>query len=170
MESWGHWALAGYHMFAGQHDRALAEFQRAIELNPNDADVLNDFGLCLGYAGRAVEGLELVHKAIHLNPHYPEWYSLPLGQIYFDAHKYEEAVATFEGLLNLETTISCLYQAASYAALGQSSKAREAVVRTLELDPIATIEKWTSTRFAPNSGAKDLEHFREGLRKAGLPE
>ena len=42
-EAWGHWAMAGYHMLCGQHDRAIAEYKKALELNPNDADVLNDF-------------------------------------------------------------------------------------------------------------------------------
>ena len=37
-------------MFCGQHDRAIAAYEKALELNPNDADVLNDFGQCLSYA------------------------------------------------------------------------------------------------------------------------
>ena len=49
-EAWGHWAMGGYHMFCGQHDRAIAAYEKALELNPNDADVLNDFGQCLSYA------------------------------------------------------------------------------------------------------------------------
>jgi len=168
-ESWGHWALAGYHFFTMRHDRALAEFQRAIELNPNDADVLNDVGFCLSYAGRAEEGLESVHKAMRLNPHYPEWYSMQLGQIYFDARQYEEAVATFESLRSLETIISCLYRAASHAAVVHTAEAQKAIGRVLELDPQATLQKWTSVKMAPYKDPKDLEHFRLNLRKAGLP-
>ena len=41
-EAWGRYALAGNCLLRGQHDRALAEFERALELNPNDADVLTD--------------------------------------------------------------------------------------------------------------------------------
>ncbi len=63
-EAWGYWAMAGYHMFGGHHDRAISAYQRALELNPNDADVLNDFGQCLSFAGRATEGVEVVHKAM----------------------------------------------------------------------------------------------------------
>jgi adenylate cyclase len=168
-ESWGHWALAGYYIFTMQHDRALAEFQRAIELNPNDADVLNDVGFCLSYAGRAEEALDSVHKAMRLNPHYPEWYSMQLGQIYFDARQYEEAVVTFENLRSLETVISRLYLAASHAALGHTDEAQKAIGRILELDPQATLQKWTNVKMAPYKDPKDLEHIRENLRKAGLP-
>jgi adenylate cyclase len=168
-ESWGHWALAGYYIFTMQHDRALAEFQRAIELNPNDADVLNDVGFCLSYAGRAEEALDSVHKAMRLNPHYPEWYSMQLGQIYFDARQYEEAVVTFENLRSLETVISRLYLAASHAALGHTDEAQKAIGRILELDPQATLQKWTNVKMAPYKDPKDLEHIRENLRKARLP-
>ena len=93
-EAWGYWALAGYHSFGGDHDRAISEYQRALELNPNDADVLNDFGLCLSYAGRATEGVEVVHKAMRLNPHYPDYWVMQLGPIYFNARRYEDAIST----------------------------------------------------------------------------
>ena len=32
--------------------RAIAAHKKALELDPNDADVLNDFGHCLSFAGR----------------------------------------------------------------------------------------------------------------------
>jgi TolB-like protein/Tfp pilus assembly protein PilF len=169
-ESWAHWALAGYYMFMTRHDLAFSEFEKAMELNPNDAEVLTDVGMCLSYAGRAEEGLESAHKAMRINRHYPEWFLMQLGQIYYDARQYEDAVATFEGLRSLETTVTCLYLAASHAALGQSNKAKEAIARVLEFDPLATLGKWANVKLAPYADPNDLEHFRENLRKAGLPD
>ena len=121
-EAWGHWALGGYHLFCGQHDRAIAAFQRALELNPNDADVINDFGPCLSCAGRAKEGVEMMRKAMRLNPHYPEWWLLVQGQVYFDARRYEDAIATLESLRTLDTIGVQLYLAASHAALGDRTE------------------------------------------------
>jgi adenylate cyclase len=169
-ESWAHWALAGYYWNNGRHDLALSELDEAIELNPNDAEVLTDIGLCLSYAGRAEEGLESAHKAMRINAHSPQWFLMQLGQIYFDARQYEQAVTTLENLRSLETTLTRLYLAASHAALDQSSKAEEAIKRVLELDPLATLEKWANVNLAPYADQKDLEHFRENLRKAGLPD
>jgi adenylate cyclase len=169
-QPWGHWALAGYYMYGGQHDRAISEFQKALELNPNDADVLTDFGWCLSYVGRAEEGLELAQKAMRINPRYPEYWMMQLGQIYFDARQYQEAITTLEGLRALDTISIRLYLAASHAALGQGAKARGAIDRALKLDPLATLTRWTSAELAPYKDPKDLEHFRDGLRKAGLPD
>lgn len=163
-------ALAALFVFTMQHERGLSEFQRAIELNPNDAEVLTDFGLFLSYAGRATEGLELAQKAMRLNPHFPQWYVAQLGQIYFDARRYEEAITAFRSLSNFDTIDVRPYLAASHAHLGHFEEARRAIARAIQLDGKATLAKWGSVRMAPYKSAEDLEHFRDGLRKAGLPE
>ncbi len=169
-EAWGHWALAGHHMLCARHDRAIAAYEKAMEINPNDADVLNDFGWCLSYAGRSRDGLEMVRKAMRLNPHYPEYWVLQLGQIQFDARQYEEAIATLESLRLLDTIAARLYLAASHAALDHDDQARKAVARAIELDPGATLQKCTNPRMAPYKDPKDAEHFRANLRQAGLPD
>jgi adenylate cyclase len=169
-EAWGHHALAGYCMYKGRHERAIAEFERALALNPNDADTINDFALCLSYAGRAAHGVEMALKAMRLNPHYPEFYAMQLGQICFDARRYDQAIAALEGLRSLDTALGRLYLAASHAAAGHAEEARKAVQRTLELDPQATVARWAGPDLAPYKNREGAAHFREALRRAGLPE
>ena len=169
-EAWGHWAMGGYHMFCGQHDRAIAAYEKALELNPNDADVLNDFGQCLSYAGFAKEGIEAVRKAMRLNPHYPEYWVMQLGPIYFDARRYEDAISTLEGLQSLHAISVQLYLAASHAALGHADRAQAEVARVIALDPQATIKSCAPSLLAPYKQQSDREHLRENLLKAGLPE
>jgi adenylate cyclase len=168
-ESWGHWALAACHIYEKRFDLALPGFQKAIDLNPNDADALMDYGYYISYAGRAEEGLEAAHKAMRLNPHHPEWYKLSLAQICFDARQYEDAVAAFRSVHSVETVASCLYMAAALAALGLAVDAEVAIESALELDPRATLRKWTDAKMAPYKDPKDLGHFREYVQKAGLP-
>lgn len=169
-EAWGHYALAGHCLFCGQYERAIVEYQRALELNPNDADVLLDYGSCLSYCGRAQEGLETAQKAMRLNPHYPEWYILQIGQIYYDVRRYREAIAALEGLRTLDTVYQHLYLAASYAALGSEDEAQQVIEHILQLEPRATITMRTTSDMAPYKNSGDLEHLRENLRKAGLRE
>jgi adenylate cyclase len=169
-EAWGYWAMAGYHMFGGHHDRAISAYERALELNPNDADVLNDFGQCLSFAGRATEGVEVVHKAMRLNPHYPDYWIMQLGPIYFDARRYEDAISTLEKLPSNDTIAVQLYLAASHAALEHTDQARATMGRVIRLDPLATLERLAPTVLAPYKNASDRDHLRENLVKAGLPE
>ena len=131
---------------------------------------MNDLGLCLSYAGEAKEGVRLAQKAMRLNPHYPEFYTMQIGQIYFDARLYELAVAALESLRGEDTVLACLYLAASHAALNHTDDAKRAVKRALLVEPTAKRSKWASLELAPYKKALDLEHLRELLRRAGLPE
>jgi len=170
-EAWGHWALGAYYLYGlQQQDRAVVELQKAVEVNPNDADVMTDLGLFLSYAGRPQEGLEWALRAMRLNPHYHDWYTMQLGQIYFDARRYEEGIATFGSLSAVETVLIELYSAACHAMLENKSAAQLAVKQALKFNPGATITLSSTPQRAPYKDPKDLQHFRAALRKAGLPE
>ncbi len=167
-EAWAHWAVAGCAISDRQHDRALAAMNRAIELNPNDADVLTDMGIFCAYAGKADEGLVYALKAIKLNPHYPEYYVDQLGQIYFDARQYENAIRTIEGIRTLSTPSMLVYSAASHAALGHTETARTFAAKLLASEPQSTVSY--RTNLIPYREDKDREHMAVNLRLAGLPE
>jgi adenylate cyclase len=167
-EAWAHWAVGGCALLDRQHDRALMEMRRALELNPNDADVLADMGLFCAWAGKADEGLAYALKSIKINPHHPEYYTDQLGEIYFDARQYEKAIHTFEGLRALCTPGTLVYLAASHAALGHIETARYFVTKLLAMEPKSTVSYWTN--LARYRDDRDRDHLAVNLRLAGLPE
>ncbi len=169
-EAWGHWAMGACYLIHGEAERALQEYHRALELNPNDADLLAEYGSCLSFVGRPKEGLDSVQKAMKLNPHHPEWYVMIRGQAFFDARRYGDAIATLGQLREFETVSARLCLAASHAAAGNAGEAQKAVARALEIDPHATIKQMTKLGRAPYRESGDLAHFLDNLRKAGLPE
>ena len=169
-EAWGHWALAGYYRFRGQTERAVVEYRRATELNPNDAEVLADFAYCLSFAGKPEEGLETAHRAMRLNPHYPDWYVEGLALAYHSSRRYEDSIAAMAKLRGAPTVPGYLCLAACHAALDHTDEAKKAIERALEISPDATIARWASSETTPYAFPADLEHLRDGLRKAGLPE
>jgi adenylate cyclase len=169
-EAWGHWVMGAYRLLCGEADHAVEAYHRALELNPNDADVLAEFGSCLSYVGRHEEAREAVQKAIRLNPHHPEWYLYNLGQIFFDARQYAQAIATLKKLREFETIYSLFYLAASHGAAGHAGEGAKVVKRALEIDPTASLADLAKTGRAPYRKPEDLAHFRESLRRAGVPE
>ena len=48
---------------------------KALDLNPNDPDVLFNVALLLAIVGRAKEAAEMMDRAFRLNPHYPSFYN-----------------------------------------------------------------------------------------------
>jgi adenylate cyclase len=61
-----------------------------------------------------------------------------------------------------------LFLAASYAQLGRLTESQATVKRVLALDQNATVAKFAAQQ--PYKNPADLEHYKDGLRKAGLPE
>lgn len=167
-EAWAHWAVAGCALMEGEHDRAIERTRKALELNPNDADVLIDMATFCAYAGKAEEGLTYALKAFKLNPHCPEYYFDQLGQVYFDARQYESAVRTIEGIRTLSTPTMLFYLAASHAALGHVDAARSVAAKLMAREPQSTVSYWVSQ--IPYLEEKDREHMASNLRLAGLPE
>lgn len=161
------WVLAYLLAYAKSFAEADAEFARAIELDPNDADTwaaLSDIAIL---AGRIDDGLDHIRKAFRLNPFPASWYYLTLGQAQYAARDYEAAVET---LLKDETyrTSSRRFLAASLAQLGRLGEARAEAELFLVGNPEYTTRHWIATE--PFRDDATLEHFVEGLRKAGLPE
>jgi TolB-like protein/class 3 adenylate cyclase len=57
-----------------KHEEALAEAERAVALDPNDANSYLAMANALIYAGRPKEAFDFVERAMRVDPHYPAYY------------------------------------------------------------------------------------------------
>jgi len=164
------------HVDSQEHEKAIAEAQRAIALDPNDGDSYHSMAHALIFAGRPKEALDFVAKAMRLDPHYPAYYLVVLGHAQFSMEQFEEAATSFERALkrNPEYYWVWFYLAAAYGHLGRKQEATAAIEEYKKVGPyvaglsIKRISNWPmSTRYKDPA---DKDRFLEGLRKAGLPE
>ena len=77
-----HSLLSSVHVQRQQYDQAVAEGERAIALDPNNADSYAWQAEVLNFAGRPEEALRMVEQAMRLNPRYPPFYLFRLGWAY----------------------------------------------------------------------------------------
>ena len=63
-----HGLLGDFYTLKREYDKAIAEGERAVALDPGGASVYMFYAMSLHYAGRAEEAIPLYQKAIRLNP------------------------------------------------------------------------------------------------------
>jgi adenylate cyclase len=160
----GYSELGFAYLYSKRHDDSLAAYGRAIELNPNDADILAEMGGAVSFSGDSEAALDLLKRAVRLNPYHPDWYLWFLGEAYFDLGKYDEAIRTLHRMRDQSEGHRLL--AASYALSDRLEEARYHAQQVMSVYPDFTIEHWRTV--PPDRNPEPLERFLEGLRKAGL--
>jgi adenylate cyclase len=171
-----HRIAAWQHARNKRWDEALAEADRAIVLDPNDPNGYVAMGRLLVNSGRAAEGLDLIKKAMRLDPQ--SGYLWIFGWAQFHLERYEEATTTFLRATrrNPEDQWPYFLLAAAYGHLGLEQKAISAVTTfndmNMKLDPLYKDRPYSlaEVRNWPFKDEASLERLIEGLRKAGVPE
>ena len=162
-------------IFGGEHDRAIAAFQRAISLNPNYA--LAHFGLAHGYwhAGQPEKSVPLLDEAIRLSPHDPILWAFVASKaiaLVMDGH-YEEGIAISrdaqraQGSEKLRSYVfSHLGEVSGLGLLGRREEAEDAIrrLRIFQSDiTLASIDE-----AIPVVESEGKRRLFEGLKLAGL--
>jgi TolB-like protein/class 3 adenylate cyclase len=166
MEARGHSELAYAYLYKQELAMSLAEYRIALDLNPNDADVMADYADALAYDDRSEEAIAWMERAMLLNPICPDWYYWHLADAYSGLGRYEDVIAT---VLRMTDPRQCArLLASSFANLGRVEEAELYATEVLRRQPDFRISQWA--RVIPQKNADRLARFTEGLRKAGLPD
>lgn len=161
-----HAILGHIYAYGREFDKAIAEGELAIALNPNSATAYGYLGKTLTYAGRSEEAIDLLKKAARLNP--LNLCILTLGNAYRDAGQHEEAIIEFKKCIknNPKNIISYQCLAGTYAFAGRYEESREAWSEVLKLDPKMTVEKMIPKRWP--YGPEHRERSIAVLHNAGI--
>jgi len=167
------WALIGN----GRWEEAELELDRVLTLKPGDADILAEAGNGFKAVGRLEVGIALLEEATRLNPLFPDSYQRWLGQAYYRAGRYQDAMNTLRAVRVDGWGYGWL--AASFARAGELERARDAldkfvVQRQKELES-SSVKASTTADLLGNYKYNfrhevDWQHLLDGLRIAGLTD
>ncbi|MCA1375316.1 adenylate/guanylate cyclase domain-containing protein [Bradyrhizobium sp. NBAIM03] len=157
----------------GMHEKAIKEGERAISMDPNDANAYVALAGALSLAGQPAKALELVLHGMRLNPFSPPSYFYELGLAQFGLEQFQSAAASLERAIALNSDDRWAYRVllAAYGHLGRKADA-ERIFSLAEknrqgLDPLSI----RGTAFwYPFKDSADWERMATGLRLANVPD
>ena len=164
----GYWSLGAAYQTSGMNEEALVSMERALQLNPNNADILAEWGgfwlPCM--LDKREEGIAAIERAMRLNPFYPNWYGHLWVSALFFSYRYDD-VTDASRIIEAPTFIVRQMVAAAYGHTGNIEAAAETVAKLLELQPDFTVQSVSHADFGMDAC---VEEVREGLRRAGVRE
>jgi adenylate cyclase len=112
----------------------------------------------------------MLEAHMRLDPFYQARTTAMLGFAYYMLGRYWDALPHLQDAVSRAPNYGHVrrYLAATYAQLGQLDRAREEAGKALRIEPWFAIRQGIFARFCKRP--KDVEHFSDGLRKAGFPE
>jgi TolB-like protein/predicted Zn-dependent protease len=161
-------------VYRREYDKAIADAEQAIALNPNDAKAQYTMGETLVFSGRSAEAVEYLEKAMILDPEYPGYYLFALGVAQFCLERYEEAASDLEIALykrKMHALPPMWLLAATYAYQGRQQEAEEVLTEYMKKRGYKdyTVERVLKYYLHAFKDPRDTERFAQGLHKAGLP-
>ena len=171
-----HIALAWPCLYRGDYMRMKKHVDRAIMLNPNDADSLASASYMLAMYGEGERAVECAQTAVRLNPRHPDWYIAFQATALFTARRYPEAFAARIKVPDYFID-SPFFGAAILVQMDRLDEARQWAERA-----VAGLRARPGGAQLPAKGCiqllldnnpfrleEDRDHFAESMRKAGVP-
>lgn len=170
-DEYSQWILASTLVLKREHERAIAGYTRAIEINPNFSLAYGSMGTALAWAGKWEEALRSNEIAIRSNPRDPSIFLrfFVNGLAHFVAAHYDEAQAWLARTVQRKKTFrnAHLLRIASLALMGEEDRACRAASEMQEEFAVIRPEH---LRELPFIRADDTEALARGLRLAGVIE
>jgi adenylate cyclase len=173
-----HTTIALLRRFQNRLPESRIEWQRAIELDPNNASAYGQLGVTLIYLGDPAAAVPLEEKRIRLNPEDPNialaYWSLGLAHLLLGQNDEAVELLTKACAANPRVYYFHLDLAAALALQGHLDQAKSALAESLKLKPEINSMARQRARSAytnnPAYVALAAKTVDIGLRKAGMPE
>jgi adenylate cyclase len=166
----------GIILLFGRPEQALAEYDAALEIDPNNPAVYAAKAIALVISGRAREALSPVQLALRLSPRDPfafQW-RFWLCHAHLHLHQYGEAIEECGRSVNLNSNLYAYVDLTSaYGATGQLEQAQRSLTELNKLRPDFTIHWYRDLTYSMSTNPqfrREIDDMLDGLRKGGVRE
>jgi adenylate cyclase len=170
-DPWAHVALGYLAFIARKTTEAVRCFQIALDLNPNFAAAHGYISYPLAFDGQSEAAISHAEQAIRMSPRDPLNGFFLAGQsvAHYLAGRYAAAVERAQQAVQERPGMPTGYRilCASLAQAGRDAEAEAAMNQLRQLQPNISIA-WIKQSVPYTPG--QMEHFLEGMRKAGLAD
>ncbi len=169
MDPFAHAALGITRTLAGEYDAAVASANRSVTLNPSYAFGYHALHIATSMTGDFPASIKACRQACRISPNDPWLFYFLTGVsgCHYMMREYEQGIEA--GQIAVEQysqyANSHRWLAMSLAQIGRMDEAKSEIQKYLSLTPNA----YEAARDAyPFRNQADLDHYRDGLRKAGI--
>lgn len=166
---WARLTLAQRYAAGNDHARYMNELMRAADRGEGDALLMVLIAGELPWAGQTVRAVELLERAVRLDPASLDRHRSVQASVYFHARRFEEAAAAAEAVTSPGPN-DMARSVMIYAQLGRNAELERWRLRLLEQVPDASAERYfdMTGEFVPTAVA-ERALVLESIAKAGLP-
>jgi adenylate cyclase len=154
-------------LIQGQFAKSEHHLERALELNPNDPQLVVQRGINLTFLGDPDAAITWIERAMRLDPFSRHRYYLDMVRALFMAGRPADATIILERAARAHWE-HYLWRAACYAAAGQEGAAKHAGREAVALRPNLSIAMYIDEWFTWRRHG-DKSRLRDALAQAGLP-
>lgn len=152
-----------------QFDAATQVGAQALELNPNDAELLGEYGKSLSRSGNWQDGCLMLRRARERMPNPSDYQDTGLALCAYFSGDLREATAVINAASGASHPIFLLVAAAIFAEAGNAPAAQHAAALLREKAPEMLTDIRAEVAFRLGD-PDDVDRFMQSLAKAGLTE
>ena len=169
--------VKGTILLLGQPVQALAEFNAALEINPNFHSAHAGKAIALIWSGRASEAAPPLHLALRISPRDPSAFLWvwELCNVHLLLREYEEAIEQCRRSVTLNSSFwhARASLISAYGSAGKMDEARHVIAELDKRHPNFTVQLYRQMAYAVSTDQqyrRGVDDILDGLRRAGVPE
>jgi tetratricopeptide (TPR) repeat protein len=153
----------------GDLERAVRETEKALELAPDNVDVVSIASAVFAHTGQYERAVDMMGIVRRLNPSFPPWMNWHMANVHMSRGEYNDAIEAVERSETEWLVWTPVFIAAARCALGETDQGQKSLDAALAIDPSLESTYWAEMHYWNKGIAVRpmIENVSAGLEACG---